>query len=102
MTRRSATAVRFAPLPATRRGQQLAGAAPQTPLVGALRLHCEVGAARLQGETIIVLEILYILHRLRKTGKTTELVLRDIQYFSNRFYIYVIPHCFNFMDRSNT
>ena len=38
-------------------GQQLAGAAPRTPLVGALRLHCEVGAARLQGETIIVLEI---------------------------------------------
>ena len=30
-------------------GQRLAGAAPQTPLVGALRLRCEVGAARLQG-----------------------------------------------------
>ena len=42
-------------------GQRLARAAPQTPLVGALRLRCEVGAARLQGVMAVVLFVLFVL-----------------------------------------
>ncbi len=54
MTRRSATAEPLRGLPATLRVNGSPGAAPQTPLVGALRLRCEVGAARLQGAMAVV------------------------------------------------
>ena len=42
-------------------GQRLAGAAPQTPLVGALRLRCEVGAARLQGVIAVNMFVIFVL-----------------------------------------